>query len=412
MKDETKTSDMIDIMEEYYKYLPTSETGKPVKLPLYCDGLSCERADGAQKARTNGEDEWQCLLGLEPCAQDWHKRQLLLQDTYDKLFKIDSQRLAGTLYHSKQYFGYKDVSGNIFTCFNSASDLLHFSTEGHVCAYVQQYISEGKYKVSEMSTVDKSNLLHDACASLITFIYEEVKVQNILHVRTVGGKSKAYKLCLCKYDHAGEGMVYCENTNCPNGQWFHYECVGLQEEDIPDGDYFCSTYCEQVHKIKNDIARGVENTGNDSRSEYARVLMWRGLNDMIREDGTKENYGSRIIRHWKLDLLDFEMDHHPKYITYGPKLLLNVNGAASPRPAHQIKWNRTTNSNGGVRKNVSKDLHNEHINRKYKQNSKVSLGQLTDATIKRHSQLIGIETEFDKLYEEKVIQTVYKLIHK
>ena len=42
-KDETKTAEMIEILEEYHKYIPTKPDGKPVKIPLFCDGLSCER---------------------------------------------------------------------------------------------------------------------------------------------------------------------------------------------------------------------------------------------------------------------------------------------------------------------------------------------------------------------------------
>jgi L1 cell adhesion molecule like protein len=47
-KDETKTSDMIDIMDEYQKY--QKATGEPIKIPLWCDGLSCERAKSAKTA--------------------------------------------------------------------------------------------------------------------------------------------------------------------------------------------------------------------------------------------------------------------------------------------------------------------------------------------------------------------------
>ncbi|VDI28050.1 Hypothetical predicted protein [Mytilus galloprovincialis] len=37
---------------------------------LYCDGLSCERVDGAQKARINGGDQWSRLEMFEPGLTD------------------------------------------------------------------------------------------------------------------------------------------------------------------------------------------------------------------------------------------------------------------------------------------------------------------------------------------------------
>jgi hypothetical protein len=48
-KDETKTTEMIDILAEYHKYVPQKETGEPIQIPLWCDGLSCERAKAAKK---------------------------------------------------------------------------------------------------------------------------------------------------------------------------------------------------------------------------------------------------------------------------------------------------------------------------------------------------------------------------
>jgi hypothetical protein len=63
-------------------------------------------------------------------------------------------------------------------------------------------------------------------------------------------------------------------------------------------------------------------------------------------------------------------------------LFLGVSGVASEELAMQVKWNRTVNSVGGKGNNISEDFYNEHLNKKYKENSKVSAGQLTDESIK------------------------------
>ena len=57
-KDETKTVDMMDILDEYHKYVPSDVEGRPIKLPLFCDGLSCERVHSAQLCRSNCNDQW------------------------------------------------------------------------------------------------------------------------------------------------------------------------------------------------------------------------------------------------------------------------------------------------------------------------------------------------------------------
>ena len=78
-KDESKTSDMIDIMEVYQKYLPMNPDGSPVILPLHGDGLSCERGNDAQNGCVNCKSDWKQLQGFHMSVQEWHKRCILLQ---------------------------------------------------------------------------------------------------------------------------------------------------------------------------------------------------------------------------------------------------------------------------------------------------------------------------------------------
>ena len=91
------------IFYSYHQYVPSNPNGEPVIVALYCDGRSCEITEGAQEARLNGADKWTRIQGLEPRIQEWHRRQLQLQDCYDALFKQDYHRDKGTLYHLKQY---------------------------------------------------------------------------------------------------------------------------------------------------------------------------------------------------------------------------------------------------------------------------------------------------------------------
>ena len=88
-------------MEFYHKYIPTSVNGEPVTVPLFCDGLSCETGESSKKARTNGEDGWARLSGLEPSIQDWHLRLLQLQDTYSELFRISREVLEHSITSSR-----------------------------------------------------------------------------------------------------------------------------------------------------------------------------------------------------------------------------------------------------------------------------------------------------------------------
>ena len=43
--------------------------------------------------------------------------------------------------------------------------------------------------------------------------------------------------CYCLQPEIGQ-MISCEGKDC-DLEWFHYECVGISDENVPDGDWFC-----------------------------------------------------------------------------------------------------------------------------------------------------------------------------
>ena len=50
----------------------------------------------------------------------------------------------------------------------------------------------------------------------------------------------------------------------------------------------------------------------DMHNEYAKRLLWRGLNDTARHDSVKENDGPRIIRHWRYNMFEFFLEKPPE----------------------------------------------------------------------------------------------------
>ncbi|EFN57412.1 hypothetical protein CHLNCDRAFT_142851 [Chlorella variabilis] len=51
------------------------------------------------------------------------------------------------------------------------------------------------------------------------------------------------KYCHCQRISFGE-MIACENPDCPY-EWFHFDCVGLTEENRPKGKWYCKD-CRKV----------------------------------------------------------------------------------------------------------------------------------------------------------------------
>ena len=71
MKDETKHSDMISIMETMQKYLGEDYNEQRMVLSGG-DLLTCERQLGSQKHRMCGNTPREQLQILEPVNEDWH----------------------------------------------------------------------------------------------------------------------------------------------------------------------------------------------------------------------------------------------------------------------------------------------------------------------------------------------------
>ena len=154
-----------------------------------------------------------------------------------------------------------------------------------------------------------------------------------------------YPFCICKQEIPGSTMVFCSNMNCPNDVRFHLDCMNMENEDIPEGDWFCSDNCKKKQKWeKKTTSRKKKPVAECIFTDHKRNYTLRVI---VRKDAIRENDGNRIIMHWKFDMLHFYDKHHPKYFLIWQRLLRAINGAVSKRLQHTLKWNRTVNPNGG-----------------------------------------------------------------
>ncbi|XP_014678940.1 PREDICTED: uncharacterized protein LOC106818780 [Priapulus caudatus] len=410
-KDESKVAEMVEIMAEYHRYVPLKPNGDPFTLPLYADGLSCERGNDAQNARVNGNSPWEQLQGLTMGIQEWHKRCLLLQDIFDELYSASSGREKGTLVHLKQVFNHRNVSSDCKQKFNHNEEFLEFCCDGYIVLAalhcmktktVQQtpenFPNSRQEQIAFIKTIAKQilNILYTSCQETVT---------NILNASGTGPTEYLY--CVCKQDFPGSAMIFCENRNCRRGTWFHLECIGMKEDDVPDGKWYCCISCHTSAESPTLDYQGPV----DVKRLYTSRLMWRGLNQKVRRDAIRENDGHRIILHWKFDMLEFFNNHHPKYFLFGHKLLSAVHGAVSERLQHTLTWNRTVNVNGGKGKNIAMDLHMEFLNKEYKESVKGAAGHLTADTVARHSQMVGVGKILVSVFEKEVSQLSRASVH-
>lgn len=291
----------------------------------------------------------------------------------DDLFKGTSSRDKGTLFQLKNFFGHRNATGNVKESFSYVQDLIDFSTKGYVVLAALHFMNLNQLEeipgTLQTTKAEKMELLIEVSKSILDLVYMSSQpiVRGIIRAN-IESTGDDYKFCSCKTERAGTQMIFCDNRKCSRGQWFHLECVNLTEDEVPDDAWFCSANCKKVKigKVTKEKRKSVSIRLTDSKREYSRSLIWRGLNHMVRKDAIKEGDGERIILHWKFDLLEFYDKSHPKYFIFCHRLLSNINGAASDRLKHTLMWNRTVNPKGGRGNNIPMDLQMEFYNKEYK----------------------------------------------
>lgn len=133
---------------------------------------------------------------------------------------------------------------------------------------------------------DKLMCLHTAASKIIYRIFQSAMpmVQNILRMCAddTDQQDTSYPYCLCKTKQPGAVMVFCDNTNCPRGVWFHIECLHM-EDDIPECAWYCSTSCEEDVKKKSRKKTTTANTLTDLKLHYALLMMGKRTFPVVKE---------------------------------------------------------------------------------------------------------------------------------
>ncbi len=151
-----------------------------------------------------------------------------------------------------------------------------------------------------------------------------------------------------------------------------------------------------------DLSYGEEKQAatEDHIQAYASEVLALGLLLMEFNDAIREGDGPRIIRCWRYFLLLFKMTNRTNYSIEAFTLLAQYHFLLSLRMAMQLTMNRTVNIHGRPGKNVSCDLHMEHLNREAKHTITGLGSNITDKAVKRVGKSIGQTVKILKRFDE------------
>lgn len=128
----------------------------------------------------------------------------------------------------------------------------------------------------------------------------------------------------------------------------------------------------------------------DHKKQHTEARLGFGFFLANIQDAVKEGDGERLMHLYKVALMLFKAYGHTQYAYSTLLLTLQVNFTLSPRLAHSLMWNRFWNGKGGIGRNISLDLHLEHLNNFLKSFLKRSGPNITEKSADRVSKSIGI----------------------
>ena len=278
---------------------------------------------------------------------------------------------------------HRNVSGDVKKCMNHAVELVGSFTDGYIIGTALQHMGIEDCVTQPDDLPTEPHELHQYKQSVVenvtTLAFHPPNVEQVLVTEM------EEKDCCCGRE-SGERMIQCSSeSRCAGRLWYHLPCLNMRK--VPRGKWLCPT-CT------------AEEEGVDEKLEHTKMVLWMGINDRIRYRAIRSNNGDAIIRHWRHDLVEFAVRNHYKYFILAHRLLANINGAVSPQLAHTLKWNRTVNISGGPDRNIEVDLFMEMLNRAYKESSKTSRGQLTQSTVERHSRMLSVCDNLNRIFDE------------
>lgn len=175
-------------------------------------------------------------------------KQIALIKTHKQTNNVDKQQLQEQL---KQHYKKNPLQSQLDAINDQKVGKLSTPVNPTGLKLILKIPNRNKLKYSEKNIADKSSKLKLKLKSkkVTKSPKKKVVLPKVVAVPEVQEDTNAY--CFCKQRSFGD-MIACDNeTSCPNGEWFHYKCVGLLNRvdalKFTTGKerWFCSAKCRE-----------------------------------------------------------------------------------------------------------------------------------------------------------------------
>lgn len=135
------------------------------------------------------------------------------------------------------------------------------------------------------------------------------------------------------------------------------------DQPVDDQEPGVTTNNQQQSTSDRQNVTNKANDPSDYLYNYHQKKLSFGLLLFSFEDAVKEGDGQRLFDIYKVTMLLFKANNHPKYAYINLLYLVKIHAILPQFEAERLKWNRFINTKGGKGLNIPLDLHKEHQNK-------------------------------------------------
>ncbi|XP_053390807.1 uncharacterized protein LOC128553655 [Mercenaria mercenaria] len=339
----------------------------------WCDRLTDERIQLAQKAMSNADSGLERLEGFILKIEDFHRLMNFLEAIHRTTYNTEPSRDRGTIYYYRNFLNARNVKGEVKNSYRAYKHLYYTVFDAMCCVlFLNNFgLDNAESEIPLPKDFDgwtnecKINWINSVCRNLVNkAFFEDDMFMELREILTNPDHEENYWISSLENDRFK--CHFC------NSSYSYVDSLKAHEKN---------EHAFQPSKQNSD--KTLKKEASDELHDYVLSLFRLTALHKNLDSAVDMGDGYRVVRSAKYETPIYNKTHKIKYFIGSVHLTAMVSGTL---PVHQTKRliaNRFINISGGKNSNISLDEYVEILNRDTKNTCS---GFQTKESIIKHSK--------------------------